>query len=157
LAALAEQGVPFTLALAGQNQRHDRADFAWVQERLGERIVHAGYVPDAEYRQLLVGADVVVSAADHEFFGIALVEAIAAGAVPVLPDRLSFPELIEPRWHRHVLYPEGELRTRLDAVLADLDAARRSIGGLRESMMRFDWSVAAAAHDQAVDDVAVPK
>ena len=34
--------------------------------------------------------DVVVSTANHEFFGIAICEAIWAGAVPVVPDRLSY-------------------------------------------------------------------
>ena len=127
LARLADEGVPFTLALAGQNQRPDSSDFAFVQERLGDRIDHRGFLPTGEYQQLLLDSDVVISAADHEFFGIALVEAIAAGAVPVLPERLSFPELIEPRWHGAALYPNGELRTGLRRVLRGLPTARSSI------------------------------
>jgi len=151
LAKLAADGIEFTLALAGEDQRPDSTEFDWVYEQLGERIDHRGYLPSSEYRELLVNSDVVVSAADHEFFGIAIVEALAAGAVPILPTRLSFPELVEPQWHRGALYPDGQLRTRLAAVLSDLPAAQSQILGLRESMQRFDRTAAAAAHDGAVD------
>jgi len=151
LAHMADQGIAFTLALAGQNQRPDNPDFAWVHEQLGDRIDHHGYLPADDYRQLLLSSDVVVSAADHEFFGIAIVEALAAGAVPVLPTRLSFPELIEPQWHEAALYPDGDLRTRLRTVLSDLDGARGRVEGLRASMARFDASASATSHDEAVD------
>ena len=87
----AAAGLDFTLVLAGQNQRPDNPDFAGVLDKLADRIDQHGFVPDTEYAELLLSSDVVVSAADHEFFGIAIVEALAAGAVPVLPTRLSFP------------------------------------------------------------------
>jgi glycosyltransferase involved in cell wall biosynthesis len=151
LAQLAEEGVAFTVALAGQNQRPNNPDFAWVYEQLGDRIDHHGYLPDDAYQQLLLSCDVVVSAADHEFFGIAIVEALAAGAVPVLPTRLSFPELVEPQWHEAALYPDGALRARLRSVLHDIDAARDRVKGLRLSMGRFDAAASAHAHDEALD------
>jgi len=153
LAQLADDGVAFTLALAGQNQRPDNADFAWVYEHMKDRIDHHGYVPEGSYADMLLASDVIVSAADHEFFGIAHVEAMAAGAVPVVPDRLSFPELIASQWHETSLYPDGELRTHLRRVLTDLDGTRTRLSGLRESMARFDAAPSAQAHDQAVDDL----
>lgn len=150
LARLADDGVDFTIALAGQNMRPQDPALEWVHERLADRIDHSGFLPEDDYRRLLTTSDVVVSAAAHEFFGIALIEAIAGGAVPVLPDRLAFPEIIEPRWHRHVLYGDGDLRTHLAAILADVGSARRRVAGLRASMARFDAPTAARAHDDAV-------
>jgi len=41
----------------------------------------------------------VLSTARHEFFGIAVVEALLAGCLPWLPDRLSYPELLPPALH----------------------------------------------------------
>ena len=150
LAAHARDGVPFELALAGENQGHSGLS-EQLRDDLADRIVHEGWLETDAYRALLTQADVVVSAADHEFFGIALVEAMAAGAVPVLPDRLSFPELVEPQWHDAALYPDGELRQRLGEVLADRDHWQNRLRGLRTSMRRFDTLAAAAAHDEAVD------
>ena len=112
---------------------------------------HHGYLPDGEYKQLLLSSDVVASAADHEFFGIALVEAMAAGAVPVLPTRLSFPELIESRWHHAALYSDGDLRARLGQALQNLTQVRNELDGLRQSMRRFDALHAGEAHDVAID------
>ena len=53
--------------------------------------------PFQEYAALLWAADLVVSTAIHEFFGVAVVEAIYCGCRPVLPWRLSYPELIPGR------------------------------------------------------------
>ena len=36
----------------------------------------------------------MLSTARHEFFGVAVVEALLAGCLPWLPDRLSYPELL---------------------------------------------------------------
>jgi len=110
-------------------------------------------VPDDEYQDFLLSGDVVVSAAGHEFFGMAIVEAIAAGAVPILPNRLSFPELIEPSWHQTTLYPDGELRNRLRSVLTDVGAAKAAVDGLRKSMVCFDAATSATAHDDAIDQL----
>jgi glycosyltransferase involved in cell wall biosynthesis len=152
LVALAEAGVPFRLALAGERTRVDPREFTDAVARLGPRVVHVGHLAPEAYRRLLLGADVVVSTAAHEFFGVAPVEAMAAGAVPLLPDRLSYPELV-PRWaHDAVLY-RGGLFERLRTVLDDLAAARRRVHGLRAAMGRYDWSVLAPRYDEVLDSV----
>ncbi len=64
-------------------------------ERWSARIDHYGYVKDrAEYNHWLTQADWVLSTAQHEFFGIAVVEALLVGCLPWLPNRLSYPELL---------------------------------------------------------------
>ena len=61
-------------------------------------VVHCGFEPDrAAYLRRLGECDVVVSTARHEFFGLAVAEALAAGCTPLLPDRLSYPELLGDR------------------------------------------------------------
>ncbi|MCH2144948.1 MAG: DUF3524 domain-containing protein [Phycisphaerales bacterium] len=65
------------------------------RERHGNRIEHDGWVEDREaYLRHLAGCDWVLSTARHEFFGIAVVEAMLCGCLPWLPDRLSYPELL---------------------------------------------------------------
>ena len=97
LYALADEGLPFRVALAGENFRVQPAEFETARERLGERLVHYGYAEsEADYARLLWSADVVLSTAMHEFFGVSVVEAIYCGARPVLPRRLSYPELLPP-------------------------------------------------------------
>lgn len=151
LATLADAGTDFKVVLAGARSVSNQERFAPVLDKLADRVTYSGYAPPALYERLLVQSDVVVSAARHEFFGIAVVEAIAAGAIPVLPRRLSYPELIDPRFHGDVLYDEGDLVERLAEVLNDLNGFARRLAPLRQSMMRFDWSIAAPAHDEAVE------
>jgi glycosyltransferase involved in cell wall biosynthesis len=104
---------------------------------------------------LLQAADVVVSTAQHEFFGIAAVEAASAGCYPVLPARLAYPEVFgnNPDW----LYDGTE--TGLVQRLLDLSAlATRGLPAsearrLRSHLAGFVWPVAAKRFDDAVDEL----
>jgi len=59
------------------------------------QIDHMGFEPDRRrYWEHLAACDWVLSTARHEFFGIAVVEALLAGCLPWLPDALSYPELL---------------------------------------------------------------
>jgi glycosyltransferase involved in cell wall biosynthesis len=46
-----------------------------------------------EYHRWLSAADIVVSTAEHEFQGLAVMEAVISGCLPLAPDRLVYPEL----------------------------------------------------------------
>ena len=126
---LADDGIAFRLALAGENLRVDPQEFDSIRRRLGDRVVHVGTLDRDGYHRLLAASDVTVSTAEHETFGIAAVEAMTAGCVPLLPDRLSYPEIVPERFHPAVLYAPDELDDRLRAVLTDLLAARAAVAG----------------------------
>jgi glycosyltransferase involved in cell wall biosynthesis len=65
--------------------------------RFASRIDHFGYEPSRQrYWEHLARADWVLSTARHEYFGIAVAEALLAGCLPWLPSRLSYPELLPP-------------------------------------------------------------
>jgi glycosyltransferase involved in cell wall biosynthesis len=76
------------------------------------KIDHMGYMESkGEYWKWLRKADWVLSTAEHEFFGIAVVEALFAGCLPRLPEKLSYPELLPAcaRW----LTPETVINSEL--------------------------------------------
>jgi glycosyltransferase involved in cell wall biosynthesis len=94
VAQLAGEGLDFEVVVAGQSFRETEQGMREASEALGSRLVHCDEpATRAEYAALLASADVAVSTALNEFFGIAMIEACYAGCTPLVPDRLAYPEL----------------------------------------------------------------
>lgn len=117
-----------------------------IAERFGDRVLHNGHVPRPAYDRWLLRADVVVSTARQEFFGVAVAEAMAAGAVPLVPDRLAYPELLGPDLARY-LYAPGTLAGRLDDLLGDPAALARDGDWARAAGRRFEWARVIDSYD----------
>lgn len=81
--------------LLGEQYREIPNSLQTFLDEFKDDIEHAGFAHSKEaYWQHLFRADWVLSTATHEFFGIAVVEALLAGCKPWLPDRLSYTELL---------------------------------------------------------------
>jgi len=93
-----------------------------------------------------------VSTAQHEFFGLAVVEAIAAGAFPVLPNRLVYPERIPEEYRDTCLYDEGGLVERLRWSITHPTEIAGVAAALAPVMLEFDWAVQAPLLDQLLAD-----
>lgn len=94
---LAAEGLDFEVAVAGQAFAETREAFQGATVELGDRLVHFGEPGSRDaYARLLASSDVAVSTAVNEFFGLAMVEAAYAGCLPLVPDRLAYPEIYPP-------------------------------------------------------------
>jgi glycosyltransferase involved in cell wall biosynthesis len=152
LQTLAHRGVAFRLAVAGSGATVMPEAFVQARDSLAERVVNWDRLPDfADYASLLWAADVVVSTAIHEFFGIAVIEAIYCGCRPVLPRRLSYPELIPAEAHEEVLYGEGDLVDTLTRALAA--PADWPEDWQRTWVARFDWGIVKTRYDDIIASV----
>ncbi len=135
---LKREGHEFRLAVLGQSFRTAPPVFAEAASTFGDHLVACGYVESrTEYCRALLSSDVVVSTAINEFFGISVVEAVYAGCLPLLPNSLSYPELIPESLHDVCLYWDPQdLAQRLahwaghvrDARAVDLSAHMRRFG-----------------------------
>jgi len=172
---LASRGVGFRLSVIGEQFDDRPAVFDAARRQFGDRIDRWGRQPSGEaYTEALLDADVVVSTAIHEFFGIGVVEAVAAGAFPLLPHRLAYPEVLGLAPHdsqqavvgcdetvRERCFYDGsptELAGRLEALSACVDrgeALPLSDVELRALVARFGWRSAATDLDDAIDAVLV--
>ena len=142
-----EAGVAFRVALLGENFQVVPQEFEAARRWLGERLVRYGYVPSRDaYWELLRCGSVVVSTAIQENFGISVVEAVAAGNHPLLPRRLSYPEVVPAAYHDACLYADDAALTEmLIRLLAEPPVAAPR--GLAAAMQRYSWSSLAAAYD----------
>jgi len=146
--ALAEEGLDFEVVVAGQAFRETQDLMRDAATALGSRL-HRCAEPASreEYAHLLASADVAVSTARNEFFGLAMVEACYAGCRPLVPERLAYPELYEERFRY-----EG--CDGLIASLRDLIVARPAAGEARAFAERYTFSELAPAYEELFARVA---
>lgn len=108
--ALAASEIVCTLHIVGQQFRQQPEAFKQIAELFkgldSESLTLGrwGFIePVEEYQQLLKESDIVLSTALHDFQGVAILEAVQAGCIPLLPNQLVYPELFEPDflydWH----------------------------------------------------------
>lgn len=151
---LAEEGHRFEVVVCGESFRQNPSEFDAAARSYPDHIIHMGRLETEDYRQALLDADVVVSTALQEFFGISVVEGVAAGCFPLLPDRLSYPGLIPAQWHGSCLYPPGGLAERLRWAVTHPEELRAEAPLLAAAMRRYDWEVMGPRYDLALSALA---
>lgn len=154
----------FRLSVIGESFGEIPEVFNSAKIRFSERIDRWGYQPSRqEYEAALLDADVIVSTADHEFFGIGVVEAVAAGAYPVVPRRLAYPETIgkiDPQGTEGFFYENSvqSLAARLQKLATRLKNEPLWNGDPkrgRRAMERFYWEHVATQLDTAIEKIEI--
>jgi glycosyltransferase involved in cell wall biosynthesis len=165
LRILRQQNIDFRISVVGEQFRDVPPIFEQAQREFADIIDRWGYQPTREdYLRALQDADIFVSTAHHEFFGISTAEALAAGCYPLLPRRLAYPELLnldeDPA--AAAFFYDGT-PADLAAELAQL-AARRTRDTLwppaapsaTALTQRFLWPRRAADMDDAISALVAP-
>lgn len=146
---------PVRLHVLGQSYERVPDTFGSALRDFADSIATWGFVDHEDYLRCLHQADVFVSTARHEFFGIATVEALSAGAHPLLPERLSYPELVIG--DADGLYPSGGQEA--DAIALRLAALYEAAGAGRlpsrrrwsRLVERYGWSTRTRRLDKAIE------
>ncbi len=155
LTAVSAENIPFHLALCGQQYGKHPPIFEAALETFADQIIHVGHADRDTYRQLLWKADLVISTAHHEFFGISILEAIYCQTFPLLPKRLSYPELLPERYHSSCLYKnQSDLIKLLKKYLQSPDLITSDQSALKTAVSRFNWSQLAPKYDKFLTNFA---
>ena len=154
LFAAKEAGLDFRLALCGQQYGKRPSIFDEAIHRLGSRVVHIGHADLPTYRRLLWEADITISTAHHEFFGISFLEAIYCQTFPLLPNRLSYPELLPSQFHTTCLYTdEAALLQKLTWALSHAEEAREVATALATAVAHHAWPQTAPLYDKKMEQI----
>ena len=120
--ALEASGLICELNIVGQQFRQLPKAFSLIEIILEQSSTlqkgRWGYIDSAsDYQQLLQQCDVVVSTALHDYQGIAILEAVQAGCVPLLPNQIVYPEIFSNEYLYAVAIPN--VVTHQDAIIKD--------------------------------------
>ncbi len=154
---LERRGMDFKVAVLGESFQAKPEEFLDARQRLGKRVARFGYVEGRrEYARWLRRCSVSVSTAEQENFGIAAVEAAYAGARPLWPDALSYPELLSATCGDGHLYSDfGELVLKLEEVLRG-DVYDRALHKRHaKALSRFDWSRVVCLYDDIIEEASL--
>ncbi len=155
LDVIADRGLDFRVALLGEQYSRIPDSFSQALVKHGDRVLQYGFVPSRRtYFDWLKRGSVVVSTAIQENFGLSVIEAVRCGCMPILPNRLSYPELIPPAYHSTCLYEDEDgLVERLEAALCFPERFQDARERLSKAMSRFSWSRRVGAFDRLFDEL----
>ncbi|MCA9126652.1 MAG: DUF3524 domain-containing protein [Planctomycetales bacterium] len=156
--ALDRQGLDFQLCLLGQRFVQQPECLSRLRDIAGPRILYSGYAESRnEYWQLLASMDLVVSTADHEFFGMAILEAVAAGARPGVPRRLAYPEVFG--LEKHPCHAQFFYESTTEALVEWLrreittETWRMRPVELQQFIERYHWQNLVVGYDDAIAEL----
>jgi len=136
LIRLAEESVTFKLAVLGKPKQGLSYIFHEARSVLGERIIQWGEAPREEYLELIKKATHIPITSNQDFFGISAIEGMVAGAKPLLPNRLAFPEHLSPEFSDLLWNDEQEYYLKLKASLSLVEPFSNN---LAKELLRYDW------------------
>lgn len=138
--------------IVGQQFRQQPAAFAELRELLA---IHGalgqwGYVERAEdYRKLLCESHLVLSTALHDFQGLAVLEAVAAGCLPLVPERQAYPEWFgkEFCYLSDIKNPAHEAQAMAKALTARTKEFKRGAFPVALDITHLSWTGMASEYD----------
>ena len=109
-------------------------------QELDVEIHQQGYVQDRSgYWKWLSKADILPVCSLHDFQGLSVLEAMAAGVIPLLPNRMVYPDHIPDPFKYQCIYDtEDQSIEQLTLLLRLKDKSRLRLAAM-ESGKRYSW------------------
>jgi len=152
---LKKNGVKFSLVILGEKFRVAPDIFSEVVDTLKDEIIHTGYCESfEEYRNWLWKADILPVTSIQDFFGISIVEAVYCSTLPILPKRLSYPELFEESANGDLFYKnDKDLYRKLKHAIENVEEVRARAEEAAVIIQKYDWQEMVAEYDKKLSEL----
>ncbi|KAH3852204.1 hypothetical protein DPMN_094705 [Dreissena polymorpha] len=145
-------GCDFQLSVIGDQYSEVPAIFEEASSQLKDKIRYWGFQKTrGEYFRVLHEADVVVSTANHEFFGVAMLEAVHCGCYPLVPNRLVYPEIFPDE---NIYNTDNQLFKRLRDFCKNPSMLRRK--EIKIDTHRYSWASHRAQFLEILEPPTIP-
>ena len=150
---LDERGCDFGLVLLGEIPDTEPAELIEAKKKLDHRMAFCGYSETfEEYARWLWRSSVLPVTSNQDFFGISIMEAASCGCIPLLPKRLTYPELFSGEAYRELFYNNGfHLRELIEEHLKEENNALRV--KLTATAGNYDWSRQILEYDRLFEEL----
>ena len=148
LIQLSQMGREFNLSVLGEEFKDELSCFTNARKKLQKHIVQFGYTDSfEEYAKWLWKADILPVTSNQDFFGASIMEAIFCGAIPLFPNRLTYPELFNRKRNTHLFYSDEEdLLIKLERLV--VNSPLENTHFLKDISRQFDWSTITEIYDR---------
>lgn len=144
LITLKKEGLSFKLALLGEVYKNAPASLTHALEYFKDDIIVTGFMTKETYSSWLKASDILPVTSYHDFFGISVMEAIYMDVYPLLPNRLTYPDLYDINNHPEIFYDSyDEFVNKLRKTIQMKD--RKSY---RHLCLSYDWDEIIQTYDE---------
>ena len=146
---LLKEKVPFKLVVLGQSYQKIPKVFEAIPGLFSKVLLHMGYANGVnEYHFWLQQSDILPVTSIQDFFGGSVVEAMAAGVFPILPNKLAYPEHIPATHHtKHLYQSEDEGYDMLKKALLQIKETRSNSPLIQSWALKYDWQNICSSYD----------
>ena len=150
LKKIKNENIKFKLIILGEEFQTEMDVFTKSRKYFSNEIIHMGYAKSfSEYASLINKSDILPVTTKQEFFGVSVIEAIYCGVFPILPKRLTYPELFNSDLNPDNFYQDStDLFIKLKECI--VNNTKKS---LREYSNRYKWSKIAKDYDNIIQKV----
>lgn len=141
---LKDEGLIFKVIVLGEQNQMNPPIFDEAKERLKDQTIHWGFAQTfEEYAQLLWKADILPVTSNQDFFGGSVVEAMYCGCLPILPNRLAYPEHLTKDQYDRCLYENGDFYSKLREVVD-----QNTKESFKSGVEKYDWGNVSSDYDE---------
>ena len=151
---LKNKKIDFKLIVLGEKYKEYPEIFNIAQKKLENEIIHFGYCHShREYIKYLKMSNILPITSNQDFFGISIVEAVSYGNYPILPKRLSYPEIFNYKKNMNLFYNDDEqLFSMLIKTIQNINSLDKAINNLSSYIYKkYNWRTISKKYDQTFE------